>query len=287
MLEQLIIPENKNKLLYTTGMDNPASCLNKKHFDRYPWKIDYQYNSRGFRDHEWPDNLNDVIWCIGDSFTTGIGVPLEHTWWKVLHSRTNKRCINISMDGASNDWILRQLLYILQHFPQAKFVVVWSFITRNEIASEKIIDDRVKTIYNYHKETIWPNCNSYKEFLQLPKKIQKKISKLEEWKSITDVTDQQRRDGGKPSDHCVDKLFNCIDTVERVKGSSKIVHSFVPGFACEEDRITTIDARMLQWSKEVTWLTEIQIFDVGRDGFHFDIKSATRFVERVLELNVL
>jgi len=68
------IPESK-----ATGMDTLELCLNKEYFKSYTKQISYRYNSKGFRDDEWPEDLSDVIWCVGDSFTVGIGQPFEET----------------------------------------------------------------------------------------------------------------------------------------------------------------------------------------------------------------
>ena len=39
----------------TSGSDSPEECLSKDHFLNYTKDISYNYNSRGFRDNEWPD----------------------------------------------------------------------------------------------------------------------------------------------------------------------------------------------------------------------------------------
>ena len=72
----------------TTGMDSPELCLDKEHYSNYKKKVEYQYNSRGFRDHEWPEDLSDVIWCVGDSFTEGLGQPFGETWPCLLQEKT-------------------------------------------------------------------------------------------------------------------------------------------------------------------------------------------------------
>ena len=105
-----------------------------KHFSEYPHQIEYQFNSRGFRDLEWPDedSLKDAIWCIGDSFTLGIGSPVEHTWSKVLQHRLNRRTVNVSMDGASNDWIARCVSLIQKEIDPKNIIVMWSYVHRRE-----------------------------------------------------------------------------------------------------------------------------------------------------------
>jgi hypothetical protein len=84
------IPESKN-----SGMDTLEKCLDKDHYLSYTKDISYRYNSRGFRDHEWPEDLSDVIWCVGDSFTVGIGQPFEETWPNILQKQIGMRCLNL------------------------------------------------------------------------------------------------------------------------------------------------------------------------------------------------
>lgn len=138
-----------------TGMDSPDKCINKKHFLNYPYTIDYRYNSRGFRGPEWPSEIDDVCWCVGDSFTSGVGQPYEHTWPYVLSSKINIPTINIGMDGASNMWISRKTIEILEIQP--KYIIIqWSYIHRRERDSE-MVDER---------RTIWYSDSSTKDDIQ-------------------------------------------------------------------------------------------------------------------------
>ena len=40
----------------TLGMDCLELAMDKEHFLNYPKEITYRYNSRGFRDNEWPED---------------------------------------------------------------------------------------------------------------------------------------------------------------------------------------------------------------------------------------
>lgn len=114
-------------------MDALATCLDKWHFRWYPFTVTYQYNSRGFRDNEWPNDLYNSIWCLGDSFTVGLGSPFDHTWPQVLGRRSGRDVINVSMDGASNQWISRQGRLILQQIRPKTMIIMWSFFHRREM----------------------------------------------------------------------------------------------------------------------------------------------------------
>ena len=113
------------------GIDSPDKCINKEHFLKYPYKIEYRYNSRGFRGPEWPSNLDDICWCVGDSFTAGIGSPYHHTWHQVLSDKLKINTINVSMDGASNSWITRKTVDLLSIKPK-NIIIQWSYTHRRE-----------------------------------------------------------------------------------------------------------------------------------------------------------
>jgi hypothetical protein len=140
-----------------TGIDSPNKCINKEHFLNYPYEIEYKHNSRGFRGPEWPSNTDNICWCVGDSFTSGVGQPYEHTWPYVLSSKSNIPVINVSMDGASNTWISRKIIELLEIQP--KYIIIqWSYVHRRErpiIIGGKNYDncDEERTLWNINVTT--------------------------------------------------------------------------------------------------------------------------------------
>ena len=127
------IPESKND-----EMDNLEECLDKDHYLSYTKDISYRYNSRGFRDNEWPEDLSDVIWCVGDSFTVGIGQPFEETWPQILESKLGKRCINLGESGCSNDTMSLRIKEICKLHSPKLIVVMWSFFQRRRINNKNV-----------------------------------------------------------------------------------------------------------------------------------------------------
>jgi hypothetical protein len=145
ILPDFILPSRVNQRWEYSGMDSVDLCKDQTHFKQYPHAISYQYNSRGFRDQEWPnsiDELKNAIWCVGDSFTVGLGSPLEHTWPWLLQNQTRRRVINISMDGASNNWIARRTAIIQQQIAPKNIVVMWSYVHRREHKNSKLDDEQ-------------------------------------------------------------------------------------------------------------------------------------------------
>ena len=76
ILPSFVLPERGKQFQLTSGMDSEKSCLDPKHFYSYPYSVSYQFNSRGFRDNEWPADIHNSIWCFGDSFTVGLGYSI-------------------------------------------------------------------------------------------------------------------------------------------------------------------------------------------------------------------
>ena len=121
ILPSVRIPKFQGKTSKSAGLDTAADSNRT-----------YCYNSRGFRDAEWPDDLTNAIWCVGDSFTNGIGSAFEHTWPQVLGQRVQRRVITIALDGASNDWIARKCCEIYNEIQPQNIVIMWSYLHRRE-----------------------------------------------------------------------------------------------------------------------------------------------------------
>jgi len=145
ILSKLFLPTRAKQRWKYTKPDDPKHCYDKEHFKSYPYGVDYVHNSRGFRDGEWPESIKDLknsIWCIGDSFTVGLGSPYKHIWPQQLGLLTNTRTINVSMDGASNQWIARMTEYIVNEIDPAHIVIMWSYTSRRELNNDLLTDEQ-------------------------------------------------------------------------------------------------------------------------------------------------
>lgn len=282
ILPDFILPEQANQRWYYSGIDSLENCLDKQHFKSYPYDIGYVYNSRGFRDTEWPDNLTDLqdaIWCLGDSFTVGIGCPVEHTWPYIIQQQTTHRTINISMDGASNKWISRKAVDLLQHLQPKIIVLHWSYTHRRELEVQEIINTRWKNYYNDVRDSSWPDCPPTPDQIDcLPKFIQDEILKLHGSGWASSISDKDRRLNRKntTAQEDVDDICQCIHAVDSVATGTKIIHSVIPKF-----HSTLLDTA--QWSCN-QFIPEFNIIDFARDHYHYDVKTATKFVESLVPL---
>jgi len=141
ILPDFILSSRVDQQWQYSGIDSADRCFDLAHFNTYPHKISYDYNSRGFRDAEWPNDLDNTVWCLGDSFTVGLGAPVEHTWPRLLQQQLGQRTINVSMDGASNTWIARKCLSIIKEVNPKTIVIQWSYLHRRESSDTSLPDE--------------------------------------------------------------------------------------------------------------------------------------------------
>lgn len=281
ILPDFVLPSRQNKVWTKSGIDSFEHCLDKKHFKSYPHQIEYRYNSRGFRDAEWPDDveqLKQAIWCIGDSFTVGIGSPLEHTWVGQVNKQLDTRTINVSLDGASNHWIARKTLDILTHVGPNIIIIQWSYIHRNEINDVTLSDEDRRLIYD-------PN-NWYDDrdlslaFIELVKKIEvaKQHTKvihsfIPNFGIDTNVSDTWAQISGPEWPACPTTFdeFNALD--------SNIVDELTDFFKLY-DRFNIY----YNLYHNIEYLPEIKRLDWARDGHHYDILTAQQFAIGIIQL---
>lgn len=275
MLDDLIIPSRAQLTEPYSGMDSYDLCLDKKHFKNFPHNVEYSYNSRGFRDSEWPKELNSAVWCFGDSFTLGLGSPVEHTWPFLLGERLQRRCVNISLDGASNRWISRRAVQVLTEVKPSLAVIHWSFIHRDEDPDTTKTDEYRRV--RFHEDQDY----------------------LDHYRNFTE----------------------CITNVELAKGDAQVIHSFIPNFmvndleqkwdALKSESWPTCPNSIAEFNRlpdaVVTDLKELfneydnirnlltltdlittpdhvpefDVIDRARDGFHYNVQTAKKFVDSI------
>lgn len=265
-LDWLWIPSKAGQVVRYSGMDCVSKCLDKQHFENYDVPIIYKYNSRGFRDSEWPDLFDNVIWCIGDSFTVGIGSPIEHTWPYLLCKSSGYKTINLSMDGASNNWIFRIVKAILNEFDHAKIVVHWSYIHRRELDEATALAVKWRKFYHDVKDPSWPQCE-YHEIDNLSSAIKKEICHLHGWKNK--VYDDERLVHSTKSSVYED-LHNTNELVKQLPNN--IIQSSIPFWTPPGVNISHAG------------LIHTKQIDKARDGHHYDILTAKWLVDKILSV---
>ena len=175
-LPEFILHNHVNFKIGAYNLDNIDECLNKEHYKNYPHEVEYIFNDRGFRDANWPSsNLNECIWCLGDSFTVGTGVPREHTWTYLLQEKTKKRTINVSMDGASNTWIARKTIQLIENIRPKNVILHWSYLHRREINDVTLLDEDRRQWYategrRLHEDDLFLTLDYIKSIIELSMK---------------------------------------------------------------------------------------------------------------------
>jgi hypothetical protein len=266
LLPELYLPTRVNQHWHESGIDSFELCLDREHYLSFPHKVEYHYNSRGFRDCEWPNDLSQVIWCVGDSFTVGIGSPLEHTWPCILQQRTGRRTINVSLDGASNNWIARTAGAILSKFPTASMVVHWSFLHRRESDLELILERKFRNFYNNVRDTSWPQCGSLKDFDKLPNHIKLEITQDHPgWPMVVYGDDSLTHHTRSTDEQDIANTQQCMAQL-----ADHVIHTSIPNWAPP--------GHELNFSNVIP-TTQL---DHARDKFHYDILTSTAVVNNVI-----
>ena len=130
LAQTVSIPYYSNLLCNTLGLDSLEHCFDKNHYKSYPDDIVYKFNSMGYRDIEQYSG-NEIL-AIGDSFTLGLGVNVDDTWPAQLSKILNYPVLNFSLNGASNDWIVRRASELMNFFNPNAIIVHYTFSHRRE-----------------------------------------------------------------------------------------------------------------------------------------------------------
>jgi len=283
ILPNFILITRVNQRCLYSGLDGPEQCLDKKHFASYPHDITYNYNSRGYRDQEWPTTLSELqnaIWCVGDSFTVGLGSPVSHTWPYLLHHHTGLRTMNVSMDGASNDWIARISIDILKQIQPKNMIIQWSYVHRREENLQTALDQHWQSFYNSIRDDSWPSCTRQNRHM-LPQKIQDKIDSVHGGWNDSYTQDELRR---LQEDNCSDEedieniLHNIYQVVKSNDCNTKIIHTFIPNF------VPRAFKGVVESKAQGLIIPEIKMLDLARDGHHYDILTSQSLVDQILLL---
>jgi len=281
ILPDFVLPSRINQTWSYSGLDSPENCLNKKHFESYPYDITYHYNSRGFRDAEWPDSIEELqsaIWCVGDSFTVGLGSPVTHTWPWILQQTTQRRTINVSMDGASNMWIARKSFDIVNKIKPAHLVIQWSYISRRESTKGDVLEKHWQAFYKDISDPSWPPPDSIHSINQLPKKILEEICQIHGGWGEHVINDELRRlhTINSTVEDDIRNTLDCIGLLSQIK-STQIVHSFIPNFVPDTHR------GIIESQIDGPVIPEIQRLDIARDDHHYDINTSRAFVQQIAQ----
>lgn len=285
ILPDLILNSRVNQHCLYSGIDHLENCRDKTHFVNYPHSVSYDYNSRGFRDAEWPESLNELknsIWCLGDSFTVGIGSPITHTWPWLLQQTAKQRTINVSLDGGSNDWIARKCCRILEVVEPQYLIIQWSYISRREKDLNEEYEKSWQIFYSSVRDPSWPQI-SWKDIDQLPKNILVEIKKLHGGWKPPEITDEDRRlmmiDCTVEQD--LENLKSNMSLVISRAQNTQVIHSFIPN-SIPGDKTEQCWQEFKNLSDYI--IPTVKQLDWARDYHHYDILTSRVFVQDLMSL---
>ena len=292
ILPNLVVPSRANQHWRESGIDSFEKCHNRDYFSLYPYTVEYQYTSRGFRDIEWPDDLAKSIWCIGDSFTVGVGSPYLHIWPQIVENKLSTRTINISMDGASNNWISRTAVEVINKVSPKNIIILWSYVERYEPSVEETMSIQWNNFYNAVKDPVWPQCNDYRNFQNLPLAIRKELKNhycgdyicIND--ELSDIVVTKSFDEGRAKtsklrltdSEDLDNFKKCMTSLSQLKTKTNIIQAFVPDFSKDQLKNKYISIC------DPNCIGEVLRLDIARDGHHFDIKTSQWLAEKVIPL---
>lgn len=268
-IDLLTVPELASKQFAYTGIDSLDKCFDRELFINWPHSIEYKYNTRGFRDQEWPLNLKSAVWCLGDSFTVGLGSCFEHTWPQVLSQHSQQRVINVSMDGASNEWIARTICDVYDLAQPRNMVIMWSYLHRREHPDANL-SSRDRRLHSVRATMV----QDFENFDSCRKQVQTycadsnlielvipnfapgiAVNFNDAWKKIRDPSWPQL----PPS--TLEEFLNL---------SSEIVTELCTLHGIDIDRVLELQ----KYQHILTDIIKVGYLDRARDGLHFDLVTA-------------
>jgi len=274
LMPELCLTSRSHKRWEFSGIDHPDLSADPARFAQYPHKVEYHFNSRGFRDQEWPNDLTNLkhsTWCLGDSFTVGMGCAIEHTWPQILQTNTGIRTINVSMDGASNEWIARHACQILHQVRPVNMIIMWSYVHRRE--SDRSGSDEDRRI-PYSRASEQQDLENFQQCLQT----------VDHVRGTTNVINAAVP-GYRP--YTVDPQQVWQDIRDPTwPASIPAWLQDLPKEILQEIETLHQDCfvRLKQQEFFQTSLIEVEQLDFSRDQHHFDSITAQWFVDRVKPL---
>lgn len=292
MLSDLAVPIYRSMRPPRLGMDTLLHCRSKTHYLRWRDTITYEFNSRGFRDREWPQDVSNVTWCVGDSETMGLGLAIDQTWPRQLEQISGQPSIMIAMLGAGNEWIRDAASTILHSQPSAQIILHWSFLWRrmlslNDPTVVAAINREWQQTWHIISDPSWPACDHYQDFDHLPLEFRQRCAKefpapgeifrfdganntLRLVPHSVDHLRVWRRTTWQPGDDAED-LELMLSCIAALPAQHNVRHSWIPDAMTPDQQQKVLDFCQ-QTQRRAVPPQAVQ--DWARDGFHAGPRTA-------------
>jgi len=242
--------------------------------------INYRFNSRGFRDHEWPDNLDNTSWLLGGSHMVGVGLSFEDTATVQLNS------INVSILNASNSWIARQILWLFAENIKINNVIIqWQSVLSTELDLKQAKSLEFLALYKDIKKFHWPKVKTVQDLNLVNPIIMENLDQDPYGRKVNRMRGAQEtaQIPYRPERlFCMGGARSLIEDIVSVEAAclcdTKLIHAFAPGFATDKEKqyiYSTLD------EMQISYVPELKQIDYSRDNKHSGIQTVRHFVAQV------
>jgi hypothetical protein len=196
----------------------------------------------------------------------GIGSPVEHTWPYILSTSINRRIINVSMDGASNEWIARITEQIVHSVNPSQIAIMWSYTHRRE-HSNSLLNDENRRI----SSSAASNDEDWINFLSCKKRVDL-ITKSVQF-AVPDFHLQTKMISHWSQYRGIDWPVEPPATLEQLNALPKwILEELHHLHHCLSDMQCFLNFQPIL--KKLTSVIPVCRMDLARDGHHFDLITA-------------
>ena len=268
-IQTVSLKSHANRYFTEYGIDNPNECTCRAHYDNSP-AVEYQYNEIGFREISVKKFLGPEILAIGDSFTVSLGLNIEDSWVKQLEKELNYPVLNFGMNGASNNWIARKCLQLLEYFDPPCVVLHWSFSHRRE-SDKTHLPDEARMIHIDAKLDPIADYNNWLACVEAVENNRKNIpivhSFIYDWHHAKiDYTTVKTRIPIIPP-----LSLNLPPSLDKdFQLRIALIMALTKTYSDKEEVYAQFNAQFGVTRAEVNYLVDkLQEYDLARDGFHY------------------
>lgn len=144
---------------------NLANSERRATLERNDWidkKIEYKFNSHGFRADEFEEGANSILF-LGCSFTLGTGLTYKDTWPYIVSQNFGLKNYNLGVSGGSNDTAFRLGNHYIPKLKPSFVVFAGTAADRLDVIDETIITLRYNWIPKHLDNDFYKDWITYEE----------------------------------------------------------------------------------------------------------------------------
>lgn len=144
---------------------NLAKPNSRAILERNGWidnRIEYRFNSHGFRADEFEPDEKSIIF-LGCSFTLGTGLTYEHTWPYIVSQSLGVKNYNLGISGGSNDSAFRLGNHFIPQLKPSLVIFAGTAADRLDVIDEKVTTLRYNCIPKHLDSDFYKDWITYQE----------------------------------------------------------------------------------------------------------------------------